>query len=234
MVHVMVAAKSCGLLQIPEITSVIALARKPVQVEDVKSPKLKSVIISDYEHYPEDVKAEFAGADACICTVAVTPMRSRGVDLAEVKRICQTCTLAGFKAMYEAGPSKPFRFLYLSAEGTPRDLTKKPLFMGEYRLMRSFVLHGETENMVLAYGEEHEGIKVCVARPGTITSSLTFWRTAQAKLFGFANMFTRAIPNVSREELAAALLDQVVHGFEKGPLTNADLIRLGCSALKAL
>lgn len=69
-------------------------------------------------------------------TVAVTPMRSRGVDFVEVKRVCQSCTLAGLKVMYEAGPSRPFRFLYLSAEGTPRDLTKKPSFMGDYQLMR--------------------------------------------------------------------------------------------------
>ncbi len=63
-------------------------------------------------------------------------MKSRGVDFAEVKRICQDCTLAGLRAVYEAGPSRPFRFLYLSAEGTSRDLTRKPLFMGEYQLMR--------------------------------------------------------------------------------------------------
>jgi hypothetical protein len=66
----------------------------------------------------------------------VTPFKSRGVDFAEVKRICQDCTLAGLKAMYEAGPAKPFRFLYLSGEGTPRDLTKKPPFMAQYQLMR--------------------------------------------------------------------------------------------------
>lgn len=29
-------------------------------------------------------------------------MRSSGVDFAEVKRVCQDCTLAGRKAMYEA------------------------------------------------------------------------------------------------------------------------------------
>lgn len=63
-------------------------------------------------------------------------MKSRGVDFAEVKRICQTCTLAGLEAMYKVRPSKPFRFLYISAEGTPRDMTQKPLFMGEYQLMR--------------------------------------------------------------------------------------------------
>lgn len=58
------------------------------------------------------------------------------MDFAEVKRICQTCALAGFKAVYEAGPAKPLRFVYVSAEGTSRDLTKKPKFMGDYQLMR--------------------------------------------------------------------------------------------------
>ena len=53
-------------LQLPEITSVVALARKPVVVDDIDSSRLKSVIIEEYGEYPEAVKAEFAGADACI------------------------------------------------------------------------------------------------------------------------------------------------------------------------
>lgn len=57
-------------------------------------------------------------------------------DFADVKRICQDCTMAGLEAMYEAGLSKPFRFVYLSGEGTPRDQTKKPLILGQYLLMR--------------------------------------------------------------------------------------------------
>lgn len=85
--------------------------------------------------------------------------------------------------------------------------------------------------MVLAFGAEHR-IEVCVAQPGMVTSSATFWRAAQAHLFGFTNIFTRAIPNISRTELAAAMLGQVVRGFEKEPLTNTDLIQLGQAALK--
>lgn len=84
--------------------------------------------------------------------------------------------------------------------------------------------------MVAAFGAEHDGIEVCVAQPGMVTSSATFWRSVQATLFGFTNMFTRAIPNVSRTELTAAILDQVVHGFEKEPLTNADLVKIGRAA----
>jgi hypothetical protein len=71
-----------------------------------------------------------------IRTVAITPGRAMTYDFAEVKRICQDCTMAGLKAIYEAGPSKPFRFAYFSGEGTPRDMTKKPMFLGQYLLMR--------------------------------------------------------------------------------------------------
>lgn len=38
--------------------------------------------------------------------------------------------------MYEAGPARPFRFLYFSAEGTPRDPTQRPAFKGDYQVMR--------------------------------------------------------------------------------------------------
>lgn len=163
-------------------------------------------------------------------TVAVTPVKSRGVAFAEIKRICQDCALVGLKAMKDAGPSKPFRFVYLSGDPVPRDPTqKKPLLMGDYLAMR-----GETENMVLAYGKDH-GIDVCVAKPGWITSWVTFPKAATAFFIGLTDKLTnsRAIASVTREELAAALLDQVVRGFEKEPLVNADLVRLGRAALKA-
>lgn len=75
-------------------------------------------------------------AFACLRTVAVTPIKGMNMDFAEVKRVCQTCTLEGFKAIQEAKPAKPFRFVYFSAEGLPQDPLAKPLLLGEYRLMR--------------------------------------------------------------------------------------------------
>ena len=59
-------------LQVPEITQVIALARKPIRIDpNVDSSKVKSIVIKDYGEYPDDVKAEFAGADACIWCVSI-------------------------------------------------------------------------------------------------------------------------------------------------------------------
>ena len=85
--------------------------------------------------------------------------------------------------------------------------------------------------MVLDFAAKHEGMTAYIVHPGMVTSSITFWRTVQAGLFGFTNLMTRAIPNVSRRQVAAAVLDQLVHGFEKETLSNADLVRLGDAAL---
>jgi nucleoside-diphosphate-sugar epimerase len=54
-------------LQLRKITEVIALTRRPVQLEKgIDSSKLRIVLIRDYGNYPDSVKAEFARADACI------------------------------------------------------------------------------------------------------------------------------------------------------------------------
>ena len=58
-------------LGIREITSVIALARRPVDTpanlgSGADASKLRSVVIKDYGEYSEDVKTQLAGADACI------------------------------------------------------------------------------------------------------------------------------------------------------------------------
>lgn len=55
-------------LRAPEITSVVALARRPVQLDaDTSSTsKFESVVVHDYAQYTDSVKAALAGADACI------------------------------------------------------------------------------------------------------------------------------------------------------------------------
>lgn len=68
--------------------------------------------------------------------MAITPFRAPSFSFDEVERVCRDCTLAGFQAMMRAAPNAGFRFLYLSAEGTPREADANPRFMKEYQLMR--------------------------------------------------------------------------------------------------
>ena len=55
-------------MAMPEITSVVAVARKPVELEAdaMDLAKFKSVVISDYEKFDDPAKAELSGADVCI------------------------------------------------------------------------------------------------------------------------------------------------------------------------
>ncbi|OQE13685.1 hypothetical protein PENFLA_c044G03819 [Penicillium flavigenum] len=171
-------------LQIREITQVISLALQPVQLDkSIDTSKLKNVVIRDYSEYPDDVKAEFAGADACIWTVAVTPLHTGRVEL---KRVCQDYIKLGFEAICEAGPARPFRFMYLSVEGIPRDPTKIPVIMPDYHIMRC-----NTELMVLKFPTEKDGVEVCIARPGVIANSSAWSRALVANLFRIVNLFGR-------------------------------------------
>lgn len=69
-------------------------------------------------------------------TVAVTPTKSKLMDVADVKRVCHDYTMTGLQAMYEAEPAKPFRFLYMSGYMSQRDPSKKPFLLGDYAVMR--------------------------------------------------------------------------------------------------
>lgn len=57
-------------LQLAAFTEVVALSRQAVHapegLDSAAASKLRSVVIKDYGEYPDDVKKQLAGADACI------------------------------------------------------------------------------------------------------------------------------------------------------------------------
>ncbi|KAK6063277.1 hypothetical protein SCUP515_12563 [Seiridium cupressi] len=211
-------------LRLEQVSSVIALARKPLKLEDgIDTSKLKNVTIKDYAEYSEGVKKEFTGADACIWTVAITPGKSRQFPFDEVKRVCQESTLAGMKAMHEAGLNQPFRFIYLSGAMAERDQTKRPLYMADYSLMRA-----QTETMVIDFAAQH-GFEGAAAKPGLISTD----KTIGSSVVGAILRATGIFPGIRVEELSAALLQSAFDGFEKEPLTNEDMVRIGRATLQA-
>jgi hypothetical protein len=177
-------------------------------------------------------------------TLAITPTKSLAHKWDEVVRVNQEYPLVGLKAIAEARGSRSsaIRFMYMSGEAAPRDLSKKPAIMGDYVLMR--VCHavsslacpstlmfsqGETENEVLAFAAEHKdaGFEACVAKPGLITSA----ESPLKKMFITAVSWLGA-SKVDVSECVAAMIDQVMNGFEKDPLVNADLVALGREVLE--
>ncbi|EXJ57465.1 hypothetical protein A1O7_07813 [Cladophialophora yegresii CBS 114405] len=217
----------------PEITSVVTLARRPVEVPQnlgghVGPSKLKSVLLQDFTKYSEDVKAQLENVDACIWTLAITPTKAKSMPWDEVVKVCREYTMTGLQAIVEArrrgsARSTPLRFLYMSGESAERDQTKTPRLMTQYLLMR-----GETENQILAFAASHpDQVEVTVAKPGLILEpgNVLHW------LKSWLLWAVVSLPSITVVEIAAAMLDQVMNGFEKDPLLNEDLVRIGQKAL---
>lgn len=168
--------------------------------------------------------------------------------------------MSGLEAIVEArgasadNKSSPLRFLYMSGVAAERDQTKNPTFMPQYCLMRvSFAmvksrcltrplsmkmpmkllltryLQGETENQVLAYASSHETqLEASVAKPGLIGSSDS---SILSRIRATVLWYGMSVPSIDVVEISAAMLDQVINGFEKDPLENADLVRIGKKVL---
>ncbi|CAI6235652.1 unnamed protein product [Periconia digitata] len=208
-----------------DITKVVAVTRRVLAENVVKADaekKMENVVVKDYDVYDEKAKGAFAGADGCIWTIAITPMRASKTPWEEVVRVCQTSTLVGLRTIFESGPANPFRFLYVSGVSGERDQTKKPWYHTQYCLMR-----GETESQVLAYAKSHAPlIEATVAKPGLIVDPGNLGQ----RVLSMGLRVTGVVPSVGLREISKAMLDQVVGGFEKDPLLNADLVRLGAGA----
>jgi hypothetical protein len=79
---------------------------------------------------------------------------------------------------------------------------------------------------VLAFAAAHsDEIQACVAKPGLITRSIA------SVVFAGGLKLVMGVPSVGLSEVSAAMLHQVVHGFEKEPLENEDLVRIGRQTL---
>lgn len=63
----------------PLITSVVALARRPTTMPqgvelEADAAKFNSIVCDDFLNYPESVRRELAGADACIWYVQIASL----------------------------------------------------------------------------------------------------------------------------------------------------------------
>ncbi|KAL1892776.1 hypothetical protein Sste5346_006859 [Sporothrix stenoceras] len=217
-------------LRRPDITSVVALARKTTPIPNDVTPgsseaaKFTSVVVKDYEgpyDADESVKTALAGADACIWTVAITPSKSSAFPFEEVRRVCQTSTLAGLRALHASRGAKtsPFRFVYMSGIAAERDQTKKPPFKPEYSLMR-----GETENQILAYTAEHKSdVEAVIVKPGLITNGRIVQDNIVAPLIGML----AGVPRIPLATLATVMLDAAVNGAKSDTLVHNELDKIG-------
>lgn len=208
----------------PEITSVVALSRRPVSApEGLDASKLKNVILKDFNSYSEEDKKELSGANGCIWTIGITPAKAIGVSKEDLRRVHLDYTVAGIKAMHEASTAKPFRFIYLSGFAVSRDPKAKYTVGGDQLRLR-----GEVETTLAKYAAESNGeVEFAAARSGLITTTGASISKAVAGIVAALGVFKV----ITAGEISAALISQVVNGIEKDPLGNDDLVRIGRQVL---
>ncbi|UPK90859.1 hypothetical protein LCI18_001794 [Fusarium solani-melongenae] len=217
-----------------KITSVVTLARRQTAVPEglgsqADPSKLKSVACDDFINYPESVKAEISDADACIWLIAITPAKSKTYPRDEILKVCRDYPLAAvdaFSNLSRKGKATPFRFVYVSGSNAERDLDKRPWVMGDYCILR-----GQVEVGVLERAQKSNGaLESCVFKPGLINTANTSFLVKG--LQGVARVLI-GLPSIQLDEMAAALLDKAINGFEKDTFLNEELIEIGQRALKA-
>ncbi|KAK4208553.1 protein FMP52, mitochondrial [Rhypophila decipiens] len=216
----------------PAITSIIALGRREASPPVASGPdgdmtKFKTLVIPDvaWEDYPDAVKNELSGANACIWTIAVTPSKSRSTPWETTVKACRDYATYALKTMAElADKSKPpFRFVYVSGVNAVRDPAKKPFLLGDYLLLR-----GEAENLVLKFAKESKGdVEAAVAKPGIINGP----GRVMGLLRGVFLHSIVGLPSIGVDQIAATLIHEVLHGFESDTLLNDDMVRIGQGVL---
>ncbi len=186
-------------------------------------------------------------------TIAITPGQLKSTPWEQTVKICRDYAIRGIETISQlprGGDGKgPLRFVYISGNNAERDPTKKPLLLGDYCILRvcpvvqlTFIPkptnldtdisrspQGEAESRILEYALQSKGaVEASVAKPGLINGpgkSSPILQRVFLTLIG--------LPKIQVSEISAALLQQVVGGFEKDTLLNADMVRIGQKVLGA-
>ncbi|EXK83090.1 hypothetical protein FOQG_12608 [Fusarium oxysporum f. sp. raphani 54005] len=217
----------------PQITSVVTLSRHDHDIsEDLQTPeiesKLTSVTCSDFKNYPQYVKDEISGADACIWLIGVTPGKLKQYNWDQVRMICYEYALYAadtFAKLPREGNPDPLRFIYVSGCNAERDPAKKPWILGDYCLLR-----GQVEKQIIERAHLSDGrMQVLVTKSGMVNDPDMGFLKQGLRWFSHAVI---NIPNIGRTELVAGLLDQSITGFGKDTLSNAEMVEIGKKALE--
>ena len=85
--------------------------------------------------------------------------------------------------------------------------------------------------MAFAAAQQPAGsVELCVVKPGIVTGQLSGLKSVMTGVLVGLGI----VQKVGIQELVAAMLQQVRDGFEKEPLENDDLIRIGQKALASI
>ncbi|PMD48414.1 hypothetical protein L207DRAFT_627146 [Hyaloscypha variabilis F] len=189
-------------LRNPTITSVVALSRRKLPDSVANDPKLKLVIMKDFNLYSESALKEISGADACIWCMGTTA----GDKVLEVDY-----PLA-FGNAFSPTPKKKFRYIYLSGATTERDQEKPLWFKADMRKMK-----GQAEQNMLDFvtTEGTKGLwETLIVKSGfVISKDIRSPRDIMGWMMGM-----KACIRV--DELAATMIDAALNGWRENTLKD--------------
>ena len=194
----------------PEITSVVALTRRPLSQHN---PKLTTIIHKDFNSYPESVLDQLSGAQACIWALGA-PTSGKAVHAGYTN-----AAVEAFKsALIPKLDGNPLRFIYTSGVLIPLLDSPFLFFLGPGRTYR-----GDMDRSLLAlnHGEMKGKWETVVVRPASVIEG-----GKPGLITGMSSMW------ILREELGAAMVELAVNGSAKEVLTNMELKAMGESLLK--
>lgn len=207
--------KQC--LQDPSITSIVALSRRALP-HDYTSPKLSTIIVSDFAQYDATLLSEIVSADAAIWAMG-TPDANREVN--------QVYPHAFFTSFMDARKntehrSQRFRYIRVCGAFTESDQDRSLWFYSEARK-----LHGMSESRTLELGQQYRDVcQTFVVKPGGVATQGA-WITECAGLLLGKDVL------ISSETLAAFVTNLVVRGEEEeGAISNKRMVEKGSSLLK--
>lgn len=196
-------------LEHPDVTSVLAIGRKP---SDVTHEKLQEIHHSDFFDYTQ-IEDRLSGYDTCFFCLGVS---SAGMSEERYTELTHDLTLAAAKTLVRLNPD--MTFCYISGAGA--DSTEQ----GRSMWAR---VRGRTENDLIQLGFKASYI----FRPGYIQpmkgikSKTTLYRTIYAVFAPLYPIFKRIVPNyvTTTEKVGLAMIRVTQSGYDKQILENRDI-----------
>ncbi|KAI2488403.1 NADH-flavin reductase [Pyrenophora tritici-repentis] len=210
-------------LRRPEITSVVAIARRPVPSSD--NEKLSSIIIPDFDALPgpEDATwTQMADADALIWAMGSYTFDE---DVNYAYPIAFQSALS--KRLARNGNTEKFKWILLGGAFTEPDQTRFLYFLTGQRRTK-----GLLQTKTLEFADDHADWEAIIIRPGGILFGGDTWTNrVGSALFGEGL-------TINADVLGACVADLVVKGLgemeEQGIVTNKELSVRGKKVLEAV
>ncbi|MCJ1377502.1 hypothetical protein MMC17_000597 [Xylographa soralifera] len=192
----------------PSITSLVALTRRPLSVEN---PKLTTIIMNDFTSYTDEVIQQLAGAESCIWALG-----GRGGTTADLRRVEVDYTMAAATAFTTSlAPMLPerkkFRFVYLSGMISETN-QEKPLWYAQ----NARRLKGEVENRLAELGQHSNVLETYMVKPGMVLAKDSGYMASNP-------LVAVVMGNVKLDELAAVMVETALSGNRKQTLEYNDL-----------